>query len=862
MMIRKTTRVIFSTMILLLIFTYAQAGPVPDTGQTQCYDNSGEIPCPQPGEPFYGQDANYLINPPSFTKLDADGNDLPDTATSWTMVRDNVTGLIWEVKTDDGSVHDKDNTYTWYDSNPDTNGGNAGMPGDGTNTEDFINELNSSKYGGHSDWRLPSPEELQSIVDYGTKEPAINDSYFPNTMSSHYWSSNTYALYPGYAWDVYFGNGLVYGGSKWHTYYVRAVRAGQSGSFDNLVSNKDGTVTDTNTGLMWQQKTAGEMNWEASLSYCENLSLAGYSDWRLPTAKELASIVDRSKYNPAIDKDYFPDTMSSYYWSSTAYASYSDYARSVGFDYGCVGDAHGDKSNTYYVRAVRAGQSDIGSFDPLRIEFSPIWAQTVNIPFEVEISIRRGNFIATDINGPLKISTSVGRVVICDPRGVVLQNGKWIGNITMLDCTQEGVRLQAHGRGTAGQSSKFLVSGCEEPALGGIIGKVFDSEGHPFPGVLVSLFTTEEELIDEYYSDNYGNYSFHDLEPGDYKVEAKASGSFMGKTSVSAESIYTTLANDIIVHGHSLKPLLIVPGIMGSTSLSDQKCPKSSLYVDCAVPDMPKDIPAKPENLYILDPELSIGVRPVQLKEFINLFIDDYDGIHVPWDWRYDITLAWERYLKPKIDQAKKAYGLAKVDIVAHSMGGLLVRAYMQSAEYEHDIDKFVMLGTPNQGSSNTYIIEEGGDPKLVDEITGGKLGANFYYQTIKKEMKNQNKEEDSWEKPIEVRKYIADNVPTLNQLAPTYKKFLHDGTEYGYAKCSVNWFLEFFNREISSEIYSIDSTILFLSNNEETIATINVDSFPEDECPPSDEITELLYPSGEIIQNSRRWHGGGYLGR
>ena len=59
------------------------------------------------------------------------------------MVRDNVTGLFWEVKTDDGSIHDKDNTYTWYDSNPATNGGNAGTAGEGTDTEDFIEALNS-----------------------------------------------------------------------------------------------------------------------------------------------------------------------------------------------------------------------------------------------------------------------------------------------------------------------------------------------------------------------------------------------------------------------------------------------------------------------------------------------------------------------------------------------------------------------------------------------------------------------------------------------------------------------------------------------------------------------------------------------
>ena len=65
----------FSITLLLIIYSFSLAGPVPDTGQTKCYDNSGEIPCPQPGEPFHGQDAQYNINPQSYTKLNANGNE-------------------------------------------------------------------------------------------------------------------------------------------------------------------------------------------------------------------------------------------------------------------------------------------------------------------------------------------------------------------------------------------------------------------------------------------------------------------------------------------------------------------------------------------------------------------------------------------------------------------------------------------------------------------------------------------------------------------------------------------------------------------------------------------------------------------
>ncbi|MEA2013790.1 MAG: DUF1566 domain-containing protein [Thermodesulfobacteriota bacterium] len=216
-MTRITTTMAFSVILTLAISVCTLAGPVPDTGQTKSYTDT------------FGEDSDYKINPPSYTKLDGQGNDLPDDASSWVMVRNNVTGLIWEVKTDDGSIHDKDNEYTWYDSNPGTNGGNAGTPGDGTDTEDFIDALNAENFGGFSDWRLPSIKELSSLVnsDIAYPGPTINTAWFPRTVSSNYWSSTTYASGASYAWRVAFNYGYVYYHGKSSSYYVRAVRAGQ-----------------------------------------------------------------------------------------------------------------------------------------------------------------------------------------------------------------------------------------------------------------------------------------------------------------------------------------------------------------------------------------------------------------------------------------------------------------------------------------------------------------------------------------------------------------------------------------------------------------------------------------------------------
>jgi hypothetical protein len=119
-----------------------------------------------------------------------------------------------------------------------------------------------------------------------------------------------------------------------------------------FVNNGDGTVTDGGTGLMWQRQDNGSAyTWVNALAYCEGLSLGGQSDWRLPNIKELRSIVDDSRYNPAIDTSVFPGTSSSYYWSSSSYAHYAYDAWQVDFYSGGV--LSNDKIYGLYARCVR-----------------------------------------------------------------------------------------------------------------------------------------------------------------------------------------------------------------------------------------------------------------------------------------------------------------------------------------------------------------------------------------------------------------------------------------------------------------------------------------------------------------------------
>ena len=115
------------------------------------------------------------------------------------------------------------------------------------------------------------------------------------------------------------------------------------------------TVVNTVTMLVWQDDTSVTSNsrtWSSAIDYCESLTLASKSDWRLPNINELNTIVDDTKYNPAINS-MFQNTVNSLYWSSTTYARTDWKDRAWAINFSSSSTNYGNKTSTYYIRCVR-----------------------------------------------------------------------------------------------------------------------------------------------------------------------------------------------------------------------------------------------------------------------------------------------------------------------------------------------------------------------------------------------------------------------------------------------------------------------------------------------------------------------------
>jgi hypothetical protein len=313
-----------------------------------------------------------------FIKLDSGGHTLyprhppPDKPTGqiWDCVRDRNTNLVWEVKTTHGLRHHQ-NTYTWYNPDAATNGGEPGVSdaghciGSKCDTDAYIKAINHMRLCGRRNWRLPSRGELRSIADYRQQPPhaAINLEYFSNTVAQFYWSATPDANAMDSAWGIGFTFGYDYSYFKSDLGYVRLVSSEGTTTTNNAQHNRfeilaDAMVIDRHSQLVWSRCSVGQ-RWDKDTGACAGKAtlMTWYqanklgNGWRLPSVHELSSIADLHQVNPAIDRQVFPNTPASHYWTDTAFAPKPGYFWLVQFQ---SGENHTDSGKRLaFVRLVR-----------------------------------------------------------------------------------------------------------------------------------------------------------------------------------------------------------------------------------------------------------------------------------------------------------------------------------------------------------------------------------------------------------------------------------------------------------------------------------------------------------------------------
>jgi Protein of unknown function (DUF1566) len=373
---------------------------VVDTNQGTCFGDCQSITCPDPGENYYGQDAQYMGNQPGYVD-NGDGT-----------VTDLNTGLIWQQD-----------------------------PGEKMSYDEATSGASSFSLAGYTDWRLPTIKELYSLILFsgfdvssfdsvGGAVPFMDTDYFEfeygdTSEGERVIDSQmaTSTLYVGTTmggnetmFGVNFADGRIKGYPKdGKTYFVYYVRGDTDYGTNSFTNNGDGTISDESTGLMWMQVDSGDfgagpygdgsLNWEEALGWAEDLDFAGHNDWRLPDAKELQSIVDYTRSpdttgSAAIDPIFSATAIINeggkvdypFYWSGTTHKAdrtpdgtagvYIIFGRGLGYMNGEWQDVHGagaqrsdpksgdpddyptgngpqgDAVRIYnYVRCVRSGES-------------------------------------------------------------------------------------------------------------------------------------------------------------------------------------------------------------------------------------------------------------------------------------------------------------------------------------------------------------------------------------------------------------------------------------------------------------------------------------------------------------------------
>lgn len=323
------------------------ANPIIDTGETLCASGGAGTgamaTCPQS---VSGQDGDSVNVPNARAFIGPTGHStyLTDYTTT-----DTVKGLVWKTCVDGlsgvGCATGSFSTLTWS--------------GAGTACSALNTANSGAGFAGIKNWRLPSIEELQSLINI-VSSPTIDAINFPGTILDVHWSATISYANGSNSWSIDFADDSEIENAQSNLGIARCV-SGSSQTRGPYTTVQTGIILDGSNGLVWQKCSAGLNNdatctgsaltqtWVNAIAYCQTLGLAGKS-WRLPNLNELFSLAKFSAANPAIDVSAFPATPNLAYWSSTTMSGNTLNAHTVNFSAG--GSGFAAKSGSLNVRCV------------------------------------------------------------------------------------------------------------------------------------------------------------------------------------------------------------------------------------------------------------------------------------------------------------------------------------------------------------------------------------------------------------------------------------------------------------------------------------------------------------------------------
>ena len=407
--------------------------------------------------------------------------------------------------------------------------------------------------------------------------------------------------------------------------------------------------------------------------------------------------------------------------------------------------------------------------ESLDFTFSEIGAsQVIGVPFTTTITCQYF------YNGDVYLSSNLGARV--SPTVVHLTNGTWTGEVTVLDpgCSMS---LNATADGSRGESNFFTVGLPSGQPQGSLYGQVLDQNRQALNGAIVTLSLDETAGSGDLTATVTGGYyRFENVPPCKYYLWASYSG-FESETLTTALAQDQTVTEDITIATAAPQgniPILFVPGIMGSTH-------KKYLR---NLPAMPPGI--KPSDMVLVDPLWTVGWHTLEsyLTSSPLTYQSGVDVFRLPYDWTMKVEDIAREVLKPKIDQIKAKTGMSQVYVVAHSMGGLVARTYIQSNYFEQDIAKLITVGTPHRGSMDGYMLWASGAPNgfverfaIDNTCPQAKEEADAAQKDAIKKGLSEDAAYETWLATYNYRvhEFLHDSVKSLGQIMATYPSISDD---------------------------------------------------------------------------------------